>query len=263
MKRLHESDRQKIFDYLLKEPYFNTYIIGDIEVFGLDGEYVKVFSLETEGKIECILMSYCDDFVLYNYDCNFDADKVAMFIKENEKSKDYCISGKGDAIDRLYEKMSDKKIRTTYMAHLTQLNDTSVEKTTLEVKRLTKDNSEDLLKIYLSIDEFYDKYKNYTPEQIEFSFKSGRTYGIYNDDKKLIAAASSTAESNFCCMITNVCTHPDYRKKGYAEKTIIALINSLKNDNIENICLYYDNPSAGKLYKKIGFCEKGTYKTLR
>ena len=263
MKRLYESDRQKIFDYLLKEPYFNTYIIGDIQVFGLDSEYVKIYSLETEGKIDCILMSYCEDFVLYSDTCQFDAYKVADFVRKNEKSNNYCISGKGSAIDKLFTQMYDKKKRTTYMAHLEELNSFSKEIDLPQTKRLTEDNSGDLLKLFLTIDEFYDKYKNYTPEKIKFSFKGGRTYGIYNQNDDLIASASSTAESDFCCMITNVCTHSDYRKKGYAEQVLIALINSLKNDNIKNICLYYDNPSAGKLYKKIGFSEKGTYKTLR
>jgi len=95
------------------------------------------------------------------------------------------------------------------------------------------------------------------------SFEGGRTYGILDENGVVIASASSTAESSYCAMVTNVCTSPACRNQGLAGIVMTKLIEELKKDCIENICLYYDNPLAGRVYKKIGFQEVGVYKTLR
>jgi uncharacterized protein len=57
-------------------------------------------------------------------------------------------------------------------------------------------------------------------------------------------------------MIVAVCTHSDYKKKGYATECMTKLCRDVLDEGKE-LCLFYDNPEAGRIYKHIGFVDIG------
>ena len=263
MIRIFESNRAKLITYLLCEPYFNTYILGDIEVYGLDGNIVKIYISESKD-IDFILMEYDGNYVIYSKNCLFDASEIGDFIKKNRLVNSFCISGKAEAINRIRSELPGLAMRTTKMACLSHDFMTDVDlQSCNNLRKLEIKDREQLLQLYLSIDEFSEKFKSYTDEQMKRLFIGGRVYGIFSDTGILLASAASTAESQFCAMITNVCVHPDHRNLGYSKIVLSALIKELFSSGLGSVCLYYDNPIAEMVYGKLGFNYIGTYATLR
>jgi predicted GNAT family acetyltransferase len=261
IKAINANNKAEVINYLMEELFYNIYILGDIELYGIGSSEVSLYTNDDIKNIKFVLMSYLGDYVLYSLNCDFDADEVAQFIFENKVKLNYCISGKGDAIDKLFCKMPNTLIRKTTLALYE--GEYLYSESNPNLKELSMDDSQDLLDLYLLIDEFSDKYKTYTKKQMRNVFYGGHVIGLYSDSGQLVASASSTAESSFSAMITNVCVHPLYRNKKLASYVLKKLINTLLELEIKNICLYYDNPFAAMLYRKFGFIEKGIYKTLK
>lgn len=62
--------------------------------------------------------------------------------------------------------------------------------------------------------------------------------------------------------ITNIATHPDYRRQGYGKAVVEALIKYAKNNRLESISLEVreSNKAAIELYTSLGFKAEGKRK---
>lgn len=69
---------------------------------------------------------------------------------------------------------------------------------------------------------------------------------------RIISSASSTPENSQSAMIVGLETLPGHEKMGLASFCISVLCAELLKEGIM-ICLYYDNPDAGSIHKRIGF----------
>jgi predicted GNAT family acetyltransferase len=89
---------------------------------------------------------------------------------------------------------------------------------------------------------------------------SGRTF-CAKFGGKIAAAASTTAETKTAAMVVSVMTHPDYRRGGYATSCVYRLCRELLSEG-KGLCLFYDNPAAGSIYRKLGFEDIGKWITM-
>lgn len=91
--------------------------------------------------------------------------------------------------------------------------------------------------------------------------KLNENFGIYSD-KKLVSFAGIHAysEQYKVAAVAHVTTHPDYRKRGYADEVVAELSKSLKK-KIDYIGLNVkiDNFKAINCYKNLGFKEYGRF----
>ena len=64
--------------------------------------------------------------------------------------------------------------------------------------------------------------------------------------------------------ITNVATHPDHRKKGYARQVLLSLIQAAKSEGLVRITLEVrvSNTAARALYSSLGFRDCGIRKNF-
>ncbi|WP_411677757.1 GNAT family N-acetyltransferase [Caproicibacter sp.] len=90
----------------------------------------------------------------------------------------------------------------------------------------------------------------------------GRCWGVFQNGR-LVAAASSSAENSRSAMIIGVATLPDVRRKGLAGGLVSKLCGELFSEGKQFVCLFYDNPLAGRIYRKIGFQESGEYMMIK
>jgi ribosomal protein S18 acetylase RimI-like enzyme len=91
--------------------------------------------------------------------------------------------------------------------------------------------------------------------------KLDENFGIYNEGKIVsFAGIHAYSEEYGVAAVAHVTTHPQYRKRGNAEKVVAALSTSLK-DKIKYIGLNVkiDNFAAINCYKKLGFEEFGAF----
>lgn len=64
-------------------------------------------------------------------------------------------------------------------------------------------------------------------------------------------------------MIVGVATAREYRGKGYASAVVQTLCRNCFDRGKKYLCLFYDNPAAGRIYHRIGFKALGEYGMLR
>jgi predicted GNAT family acetyltransferase len=106
-----------------------------------------------------------------------------------------------------------------------------------------------------AIEILYKKvFESFTPPKImvdKLKDKRGRGVAIY-ENKDLVAVAQTDFETNDRAIIVGVATDPDHQHKGYGYGAMSALCKPLIAEG-KALYLHYDNPIAGKLYKKMGF----------
>ena len=108
------------------------------------------------------------------------------------------------------------------------------------------------------IEEFNDLSSNREAKIKEYKNNNGRAYFIENERNQMISTAGATAENSQSAMIVGVATLPDYRKSGLATVCVYELCKDLLAEG-KIPCLFYDNPAAGSIYRRIGFEEIGKW----
>lgn len=91
--------------------------------------------------------------------------------------------------------------------------------------------------------------------------KINENFGVYVDEKLIsFSGIHAYSEQYQVAAIAHVTTHPEYRKRGYAEKVAASLSRSLK-ERIKFIGLNVriNNLQAINCYKKLGFDEFGRF----
>lgn len=88
-------------------------------------------------------------------------------------------------------------------------------------------------------------------------FKAGTAHGYYVEvDGNIVSYAQASGENSMSAMVGSVMTDMKYRKSGFASACIKVLCNDLIKQG-KALCLYYKNPEAGAIYRRIGFKEIG------
>jgi ribosomal protein S18 acetylase RimI-like enzyme len=90
-------------------------------------------------------------------------------------------------------------------------------------------------------------------------FELGKYIGV-KDDGKLVAMAGERVKLDGYTEIALVCTHPDYRRRGYAASLSGALIKEIIDEGvIPFLHVMTHNVPAIRLYEKLGFKTRTQY----
>jgi len=263
VRKLSENDRQQTKGYIMREPEFNLFLIGDIENFGYDNDHVEVFVNETECGWDCLLLRYMNSYILYSHHPDYDAKKVAAFLHEKEV---LVISGKSDLVEKLLPYFPDRRVQNDYLSRLNKVTCCAQSLEKAEFRRLKPEDAKEIVTLYLQIEEFQSNYVNRVEEAIaETRFNllnAGRSYGAYMNGE-LISVASTSAENSVSAMIVGVATLPRARNLGLASSLVSKLCADFLDEGKQFLCLFYDNPAAGSIYRKVGFSELGNYMMIK
>jgi predicted GNAT family acetyltransferase len=131
----------------------------------------------------------------------------------------------------------------------------------IQIKRV--ETTEDIIKLYelmVQIEEFGIKHKDKESfiESTEKALEMGVKYCI-EEDGKFVSTVATTADTTINAMVIGVATIPGYRNKGYASILMTHLMDEYINKKNKSLCLFYDNPSAGKIYLRLGFKDIGSW----
>jgi len=260
IRALTEKDHANVMKFLLQDPSINLFIIGDIEAFGFHSPFQKLWGEFHDGDIKAVLLKYFESYIFYCKDKNhFDAEAFAAIMQPN--TNPVTLSGKADLVEK-FEKLPNLalgKKRVTYFAQCETKREIQLTET---INKATIADIDRIVALQHSIDEFSttDETKNMLKKAIES--KTGRTYFLENNQGDIISTVSTTAENSQSAMIVGVCTHKDYRNQGFASKLMTALVNDVLDEK-QYVCLFYDNPAAGKIYKNVGFMDMGLWTMYR
>ncbi|MCM3616770.1 GNAT family N-acetyltransferase [Sutcliffiella horikoshii] len=256
IRRLSEKDHEICFNFLGEQPAENLFIIGDVEAYGYEKDFQKLWGeFNSDGQLIAVLLKYEENYIPYAKG-NFDAEGFATIMLEDPNFNMMSGLKEVTALIEPFVIHRLKRKRQTYYAKcsvLTKDSLTSVD--TSNVLQATPQDAERLIGLLNSIPEFSDS--NITVERKRRGLEEGVSRSFFvEEDGQMVSTASTTAENTLSAMIVGVATLEDYKKKGYATQCMIKLCDQLLGEGKE-LCLFYDNPSAGVIYKRIGFQDIG------
>ena len=258
-----EADRSRILAYIAKEPEMNLFFFGDIENFGVDQDPVHIYAFaDTDNNWQSLLLQYFDSYIFYSQDVQCPADEAVTFLKSRKVD---CLSGKLELVKRFSESFPDKKLQPTFMSRCNTVSHGVPLPANVTLRKLTPEDFVELLELLSGIAEFADSFRDpqRARKQQEVNYRHGSvTYGVYTDGK-LAATAATTADSSQSAMVMAVATRPELRGHGYASAAVTRLCEDCFAVGKNFLCLFYDNPAAGRIYHRVGFQDVGSYAMLQ
>ncbi|GMB08006.1 GNAT family N-acetyltransferase [Thermolongibacillus altinsuensis] len=256
IRKLTAADHDQVFSFLKKEAAINLFIIGDIEAFGYDQDFQELWGeFDENGMLKAVLLRFYDSYIPYA-PSTFDVNGFAEIIRSNDGG--VRLSGKSEVVEQFenVDGLSLGKKRVTYFCECNTISFT-YEDEAYDVKLATVNDVDRIMELRRRISEF-----TATPASREMLLKSletntGRTYYI-EEDGQMVSSVSTTAENSLSAMVVGVCTDERYRQRGYAS----VIMKNVVKDYIragKTLCLFYDNPKAGRIYKRLGFYDIGTW----
>ncbi|MFD2445609.1 GNAT family N-acetyltransferase [Bacillus sp. CGMCC 1.16607] len=258
IRKLSMNDHEKVIAYLSEEPSINLFIIGDIEAFGYDTDFQELWAeFNINGEIKAILLRFYNSFIPYAKG-EFNLDGLVQIIKKQSES--ITLSGKTEVVEQFENQgLPLGKKQATYFAECTNLTLTGGN--LLEVKQAMLEDIDRIMEIRNTIEEFTLTSDSRNMLQKSMESNTARTY--YTEENGLMTATvSTTAENSLSAMIVGVCTRKEYRRQGLATGIMERLFQEVLNEG-KILCLFYDNPEAGKIYKRLGFVDIGMWTMYR
>lgn len=257
IRKLKESDRLEVLAYLNQEPSYNIFPIGDIETFGFDKDFQRVYAdIDENKKYLSVFLRYKEHAIFYTHLESFNLNYLPVF---QEDPFDF-LSGKTSVLSMVepYLKgFTKKQMNFCKATRLTEL----VDNHAFTIKKLaTKDECYKLHDLISQISEFTSFHED--PEKYVSSKMSSLAMGMtlyLEEDNKMIATVATTAETTTSAMVVSVATDPLYRNRGLATVLMKELMRIYLYEKKKELCLFYDNPSAGKIYLRLGFEYLGSW----
>ncbi|CAM5195533.1 hypothetical protein UACE39S_06846 [Ureibacillus acetophenoni] len=261
IRRLLESDRENLMDFIGKKPAENLFIIGDVEAYGFDQDFQKLWGEFNEnGELKAVLLKWEGNYIPYA-EGEYDVEGFAKIMLDDPTMRE--LSGLKEIVEPL-KQLIPKKLRresTCYYAKCSELAITKSAEELQYVHLMTYDDIPETVALLKAIPEFDTSHITVESKEKMLQDQTGRTY-LIQVDGKLVSTASTTAENKHSAMVVGVATLEGYKRRGYASDIMIKLCNDLLAEGKE-LCLFYDNPDAGKIYKRLGFVDIGFWNMYR
>ncbi|OKP96478.1 GNAT family N-acetyltransferase [Paenibacillus sp. P46E] len=262
IRKLGEADREPLMSLLSNDPAINLFIIGDVENFGFEQDFMELWGefRENDGRLNAVLLRFFGSFLPYA-DGPFDAAGFAALMKRSQKFE--MVSGSAKVVRAVAEHLSIRTEKQMRFAELRKLSSTvhTAAASAHVIQKATVSDVEAICSLTDQIEEFIsnpDDSRKSLRKTLETG--TGRTYYI-EQNGQVIATASTSAESSMSAMIVAVATHPAFRGQGLASQVVARLCTDMKTEG-KTPCLFYDNPQAGLIYHKLGFQDIGFWTML-
>ena len=250
IRKLTEFDRAETLDFLSVEPAINLFMIGDIEQDGFDKDFQELWGdFDTSNNLTGVLLRYNTFYIPYYKSSNFNPLPFLEIIQNNPKHT--ALSGKESVLNVFKSYLEAYNCKDTYFCELKTAE--KLPTYSLPIQIAMPEDALRICKLLDEIEEFSDSTSN--PESLERVIRSGagRVYYTETEDGILKNVVQTSAENSMSAMIIGVATHKDYRSQGLMTGCLSKLCRDLIENEGKSLCLFYDNPEAGKIYHKLGF----------
>jgi len=258
LRRLEEADRGWLMDYVAAEPDVNLFLIGDVEGYGFDRPFQDVYACERNGRVDSVLLRYNESYIAYSRYADFDPQPLLRTIG---KYPSRMLSGKKEVLERLRPFLPELRFRDTHLSRLETVRDAGGPPVSDEVVRAVASDAEELVDLYCGIDEFETKHRRdseLVAMRRTIADQKGRYYYIRREGR-IVSAAATVAENSASAMVVAVATDPGFRGQGLATRVVSELCRDVLAGGRSFLCLFYSNPVAGGIYRRLGFKETGLW----
>ena len=253
IRQLNRDDSDELLDFLYRDPYYNIFMIGNLENMGLDHPDLDYWGSFRGGQLAGALMRYR---VFWNvYDAG-GADLRAFAWLMDRRGDVQALHGHDRLIARLARLLRDYEAREERRLHFCRLPELKPALTSSHsVHRATLADLPALV-------AFYSDAEGMTRDEqsVRRCLEQGRVF-VATAGGRIVSAALTNTETRELVMIGGVYTPLDSRYQGYASACMVAICQDLVADGKE-ACLCYDDPVAGDIYRRLGFKEIGYWRLL-
>ncbi|PYF08814.1 GNAT family N-acetyltransferase [Ureibacillus chungkukjangi] len=261
IKKLTEANRKQLMEFIGKKPAENLFIIGDVEAFGFESDFQTLWGQFNEAnELVAVLLRYESNYIPYAEGV-YDVEGFAEIINSDPNMRE--LSGLKEVVEKL-EPLIPKKKKTNssfYYAKCQKLLETKSDDELARVERLSLNELVENVELLKGVPEFQASNITVESKKRMIENNTGRTYFI-RVDKEMATTASTTAENSSSAMVIAVATKEKFKRRGLASDCMIKLCKDLLEEGKE-LCLFYDNPEAGKIYKRLGFEDIGFWNMYR
>ncbi len=264
IRKLSAKDNKEILKFLEKEKEFNLFIIGDIENHGYDKDFMDIYGeYDDEVIVSCVLL-YRDSVVYYTIKKETSKEVIDLINTFDYK----VINGKGEVIDQIKGFVDYSICRDDYFVKISELK-VDVEKDYIVKKASSVDELTGIFELLRTIDEFkyveaddymFNKFISSNMYKLDAN-TSDSVYYIEDEDGSVISTAATSASNTYSAMIVGVATNKSKRTEDLATKIIYEICKEYL-ENGKTLCLFYDNPKAGSIYRRVGFEDVGKWTML-
>jgi uncharacterized protein len=253
--KIDQTWHEKVMCYLREEPALNLFIIADIENFGYETDFQEIWAdVDSAGDIQGILLRYMGNYLPYAKQ-QINAKEFAEII--NKDTSYEMLSGKKEITEQFRPYVQFDRSKETYFAELKDSSSLNKNSNRNGIQEATIQDVDSLMELKKQIKEFSIRQTARQSLEQALTTKTGRTYFI-KENSIVVSCASTTAENSLSAMIVGVCSHPEKRNQGLATICMEALCQDVLSEG-KALCLFYDNPKAGSIYKRLGFKDIGMW----
>jgi uncharacterized protein len=254
--KVDQTWNSKVMEYLSDEPALNLFIISDIENFGYEADFQEIWAdIDESGNIQGILLRYMGNYLPYAKE-RINAKDFSDIINNDQSYE--MLSGKKAITEQFHPYVSFERTKETYFAELKDAESLNINSSRRnQVLKANLTDVESIMDLKYLIEEFSIGPTAKQSLEQALTTKTGRTY-LIKEGHSVLSCASSTAENSLSAMIVGVCSHPDKRNQGLASFCMEELCHDLLSEG-KTPCLFYDNPKAGSIYKRLGFKDIGLW----
>ena len=260
MQKAERRDFNQILSYLDRDPYFNLFMIS--EMLNKKSESFQIFCSFEDGLIVGVLLKSDRHYNLFFEKRTAILDFSDKLNHEISETPNAILAGEQKQVETILESVKSEK-RKTIISEFSicqkLLNVNTIDN--LNIQETSKEDVEEVSELLTNLPEFGSANAGTIRSEIETGFRKTCHIRVSG---KIVSTASCVAETDKAGMIIAVGTaeSEEFRRKGYATACVSFLVEKLLKKG-KTACIFYDNPVAGNIYKRIGFKKIGTWITAR
>lgn len=259
IRPLGEADRPAAVAFLRQAPAFNLYALGNLQALGFDSDVCQFWGdFDEAGTLRAVLNRYMSGWVLYGLSST-DWPGLATVVDTHPIQADRLQDNPGGV--------------ESFLPYLRRYRSLSVKAETLMnlaaadfqaqpmpgdaiVRRATQADFDALVVLYADAGDM-----RRDPGGVRHPLLYRRIW-LADLNGDIVSAALTNAETTDQAMIGGVFTRPDARGRGLSQAVMSALCADLLAEGRQPV-LYWINPIAGGIYRKLGFRAVGEWRAVR
>jgi predicted GNAT family acetyltransferase len=260
LQKLGSADNDKLLDYLKRNEFETTLIIGNVKQFGIDNNKAKrrcgdYFGYIENGRLQGIIVFYN----LGNCISHFENSNSIPFFSDIIKEKNVeSLLGMSKYIAPIYEKIKDyKDIKAvSNYSYLINNNFKSFMAKDAVVVNCESVNRDSTIEFIIEANNLGFNKESTQEDALktikERSAEEDEVFVI--KDSRIVAKASILGCTDNICHIGGVYTSAPYRGNGYCKAAVSEICRRVrKRGKVPSIMVRNDNIPALKAYETLGF----------
>lgn len=252
VRALTRKDEPALHALLMRDPFYNLFMIGDLEMMGLGTKELSFWGrFSPTGEMIGAAMRYHVSWCFCATE-DFDLHSFARLIDDHPDS--LVINGHPDLVDPIVAHLERYGVDELHASYYCRLRlDSALPAPAWPTRRATLADVNALTELYAS-----SGMMRRGADGLRHKLEAGGRIVVTEDDGQIVSSALTTAETNDAAMIGGVFTPEPRRNRGYASAAMTHLCAELISER-KQPCLFYDNPAAGAIYRWLGFEDIGPW----